>query len=110
MHDYEDDFDLISHADHKIALDMPEMLDEMRALLDARPALTTQEFPIVLSAGERRAYTANDIFRDPAWRKRDVDGALRISVEDAEATRVGRRRSRPHHNRRRQRRGERRDQ
>ena len=84
VHDYEDDFDLISHADHKIALDMPEMLDEMRALLDARPALTTQEFPIVLSAGERRAYTANDIFRDPAWRKRDVDGALRISVEDAE--------------------------
>ena len=84
VHDYEDDFDLISHADHKIALDMPEMLDEMRALLDARPALTTHEFPIVLSAGERRAYTANDIFRDPAWRKRDVDGALRISVEDAE--------------------------
>ena len=39
----------------------------------------------MLSAGERRAYTANDIFRDPAWRKRDVDGALRVSVEDAEA-------------------------
>ena len=39
----------------------------------------------MLSAGERRAYTANDIFRDPAWRKRDVDGALRVSVEDADA-------------------------
>ena len=38
----------------------------------------------MLSAGERRAYTANDIFRDPAWRKRDADGALRVSVEDAE--------------------------
>jgi formate dehydrogenase len=37
----------------------------------------------VLSAGERRAYTANDILRDPSWRKRDADGALRISVEDA---------------------------
>ena len=84
VHDYEDDFDLVSHANHKIALDMPEMLDEIHALLDARPALTTQEFPIVLSAGERRAYTANDIFRDPAWRKRDADGALRVSVEDAE--------------------------
>ncbi len=84
VHDYEDDFDLVSHADHKIALDMPDMLDEIRALRDARPPLTTQEFPIVLSAGERRAYTANDIFRDPAWRKRDADGALRVSVEDAE--------------------------
>jgi anaerobic selenocysteine-containing dehydrogenase len=35
--------------------------------------------------GERRAYTANDIFRDPSWRKRDTDGALRVSVEDAQA-------------------------
>jgi anaerobic selenocysteine-containing dehydrogenase len=84
VHEYEDDFDLISHADHKIALDIPEMLDEIRALHDARPGLTTAEFPIVLSAGERRAYTANDIFRDPGWRKRDADGALRVSVEDAE--------------------------
>ena len=39
----------------------------------------------MLSAGERRAYTANDIFRDPSWRKRDADGALRVSLEDAEA-------------------------
>ena len=37
----------------------------------------------MLSAGERRAYTANDIFRDPSWRKRDTDGALRVSIEDA---------------------------
>ncbi|MUM35084.1 molybdopterin-dependent oxidoreductase [Mycolicibacterium sp. CBMA 361] len=26
-----------------------------------------------------------DIFRDPGWRKRDADGALRVSVEDAAA-------------------------
>jgi anaerobic selenocysteine-containing dehydrogenase len=64
---------------------MSEMLDEMRALADTQPGLTTAEFPIVLSAGERRAYTANDIFRDPSWRKRDADGALRVSIEDAEA-------------------------
>jgi anaerobic selenocysteine-containing dehydrogenase len=88
VHEYEDDFELISHADHKIALNMPEMLGEVRRLLDARPALTSPEFPIVLSAGERRAYTANDIFRDPSWRKRDVDGALRVSIEDAQALRL----------------------
>jgi formate dehydrogenase len=84
-HEYEDDWQLLSHADHKIALHMPEMLAEIGALADARQALTTPDFPIVLSAGERRAYTANDIFRDPTWRKRDTDGALRISVEDAQA-------------------------
>jgi anaerobic selenocysteine-containing dehydrogenase len=84
-HEYEDDFNLIVHADHKIALDMPEMLDDVRALAQTRPGLTTPEYPIVLSAGERRAYTANDIIRDPSWRKRDADGALRVSIEDAEA-------------------------
>jgi formate dehydrogenase len=84
-HEYEDDWQLVSHADHKIALNMPEMLAEIHGLSTATTALTTAEFPIVLSAGERRAYTANDILRDPAWRKRDPDGALRISIEDAEA-------------------------
>ncbi|MGX9791902.1 molybdopterin-dependent oxidoreductase [Mycobacterium sp. MMS18-G62] len=84
-HEYEDDWQLVSHADHKIALQMPEMLAEIRALAAAQHSLTTPEFPIVLSAGERRAYTANDIFRDPTWRKRDAEGALRVSVEDAQA-------------------------
>ncbi|ORW46910.1 molybdopterin oxidoreductase [Mycobacterium paraense] len=84
-HEYEDDFALIGHADRKIALEIPEMLDELKALAAAPPRLTTAEFPIVLSVGERRAYTANDIFRDPSWRKRDADGALRVSVEDAQA-------------------------
>lgn len=85
VHEYADDFALISHADRKIALELPEMLDELRALHADRAPLTSPEFPIVLSAGERRAYTANDILRDPAWRKRDTDGALRISPEDAGA-------------------------
>jgi anaerobic selenocysteine-containing dehydrogenase len=83
-HNYADDFALISHADHKIALEIPEMLRDLRELDATPPQLTTSELPIVLSVGERRAYTANDIFRDPSWRKRDADGALRVSVEDAQ--------------------------
>ncbi len=83
VHEYDDDFALITHADRRIAVEMPEMLDEIRGLRTARTALTSAEFPMVLSAGERRAYTANDILRNPTWRKRDVDGALRISPEDA---------------------------
>ncbi len=89
VHEYADDFALITHADKKIALDIPEMLLETAALADNSEQLTSAEFPFVLSAGERRAYTANDILRDPSWRKRDPDGALRISVEDAAAIGVG---------------------
>lgn len=84
-HEYQDDFALISHHDRRIALEIPEMLADIRALADAPDELTDDEFPIVLSAGERRAYTANDIIRDPAWRTRDPDGALRVSVHDAAA-------------------------
>jgi anaerobic selenocysteine-containing dehydrogenase len=84
VHEYADDFTLIRHADHKIHLDMPQLLEEIRRLPDAPMQYTTPEFPIVLSAGERRPFTANDIFRDPSWRKRDAQGALRVSVEDAE--------------------------
>lgn len=82
-HEYADDFALITHADRRIALEIPDMLAEVAALRTAASVLTTGEFPMVLSAGERRAYTANDILRDPSWRKRDTDGALRISSTDA---------------------------
>lgn len=85
VHEYADDFALITHADHRIALEIPQMLDEIRGLRTAADSMTSADYPIVLSAGERRAYTANDIFRDPAWRKRDTAGALRVSVEDAAA-------------------------
>ncbi|MBO0676077.1 molybdopterin-dependent oxidoreductase [Mycolicibacterium sp. S2-37] len=83
VHDYPDDFALITHSDHRIALEMPDLLAELAALRTEHPEFTSAEFPIVLSAGERRAYTANDILRDPAWRKRDAQGALRISTGDA---------------------------
>ena len=84
-HEYADDWNLIGHSDHKIALVIPELLADLAALKDSRPGLTNDEFPIVLSAGERRAFTANDILRNPEWRKRDADGALRVSAADAAA-------------------------
>ena len=85
--EYGDDFERIVHPDKRIALELPEMLTELAAL-DAGPvSRTTERLPIVLSVGERRSFTANDIFRDPGWRKRDPDGALRVSSEDA--TRIG---------------------
>jgi len=47
-HNYEDDIALISHADHKIALEIPEILHELRALTESPPQLTTPDFPILL--------------------------------------------------------------
>lgn len=85
VHEYADDFALISHPDRMIAMEIPELLDDVRALRSAPTALTSTEFPMVLSAGERRAFTANDILRNPSWRTRDADGALRISPQDATA-------------------------
>jgi formate dehydrogenase len=85
LDEYEDDFNYIVHPDRRIALEIPELIAELRALRDAHPGHTSDEFPVVLSVGERRSYTANDIFRNPGWRKRDADGALRVSAADAES-------------------------
>jgi anaerobic selenocysteine-containing dehydrogenase len=82
--EYGDDFARIIHPDKRIALELPEMLSELRGLERGPVIHTTEVFPIVLAVGERRSFTANDIFRDPTWRKRDADGRLRVSVEDAD--------------------------
>jgi anaerobic selenocysteine-containing dehydrogenase len=85
--DYDDVWTYVAHADRRIPLEIPELLDELRALRDGHPDYTSPELPMILSAGERRSSTANTIIRDPAWRKRDSHGALRIS--EADAARLG---------------------
>ncbi len=35
-------------------------------------------------AGERRDYSANTIYRHDGWRRKDPQGALRVSPDDAE--------------------------
>ena len=62
------------------------LLDELGALADEpAPLAADADFPFVLSAGERRSSTANTIYRDPAWRKKDAHGALRIAPADADS-------------------------
>lgn len=87
LDDYEDAWSYVRRPGGRIGLEIPELLEELRALPGTRQQLTTPELPLVLSAGERRHSTANTIIRDPAWRRRDGDGALRISPADA--TRLG---------------------
>jgi len=69
--------------DRVIRLAVPELLDELAGL--AREAAEPRDpaFPFVLAAGERRTSTANTIFRNPAWRKKDAEGALRMNPADA---------------------------
>jgi anaerobic selenocysteine-containing dehydrogenase len=69
--------------DRKIRLAVPELLKELDGLAAEDPAARDPSFPFVLAAGERRTSTANTIFRDPAWRKKDTAGALRLSPADA---------------------------
>jgi anaerobic selenocysteine-containing dehydrogenase len=68
----------------KLQLTLDDLLLELERL-PRRPAARDAEFPFVLSAGERRSFTANTIIRDREWRKKDPDGALRISPADAAA-------------------------
>jgi anaerobic selenocysteine-containing dehydrogenase len=70
-------------AHGKINLSIPEMLGELGELAGEAPPASDPEFPFVLSAGERRSFTANTIYRDPAWRKKDRAGALRMNPDDA---------------------------
>ncbi len=68
----------------RLNLAIPELLDELAGVEDEDTA-PDPAFPFLLSAGERRTGTAMTLLRDPAWRKRDPLGALRISPADADA-------------------------
>src|ERR687897_873179 len=68
-----------------VNLDNELMIEALAGLATAETPGSDPAFPLVLSAGERRSFTANTIIRDPAWRRRDPDGALRISEAEAAA-------------------------
>jgi anaerobic selenocysteine-containing dehydrogenase len=70
--------------DGRVELASPELLEELDSLSSEAPPASDPDFPFVLSAGERRSFTANTIFRDPGWRKRDAAGSLRLGPIDAD--------------------------
>jgi anaerobic selenocysteine-containing dehydrogenase len=78
---WDDTWTLIRHPDRRIDLAIPEMLQELRAL--SSETLPGTDYPFILMAGERRSYNANQIYRHPAWRKVDRDGAMRLHPDDA---------------------------
>jgi anaerobic selenocysteine-containing dehydrogenase len=74
----------VATADGLIHLAIPELLGELRGLAHDAPPEPDDHWPFVLSAGERRSFSANTIIRDPSWRKRDAAGALRVNPADAD--------------------------
>ena len=67
----------------RIQLAVTELFEELDGLVAEEPPGASAEFPFLLSAGERRSFTANTIIRNPEWRKKDRGGALRMNPDDA---------------------------
>lgn len=84
-HEYEETWKMVRTKDKKIHLDISEMLEELRNYMqEIDVSLQTEEFPFLLSAGERRKYNANTLLRDPAWRLSDTEGCLVMNPDDAQ--------------------------
>ncbi len=81
QHDYEDVWSFIEHPDRRIRLAIPELLAWLERL-DPVQTQPSADFPYILATDQRRMYNANQIFRDPAWRRSDPDGALLIHPQD----------------------------
>jgi anaerobic selenocysteine-containing dehydrogenase len=82
-HAYDEVWSLISHPDRTVRLAIPPLLEWLDRL-DPEIAAAPKDYPLVLAAGQRRMFNANQIFRDPAWRRDDPDGALLINAKDLE--------------------------
>jgi anaerobic selenocysteine-containing dehydrogenase len=81
-HSQEEMWGWLRHPDGRINLEIAEMFEEIDALDDE--AGTDPDFPFILMAGERRSFNANTIIREPAWRRRDEAGSLKVNSTDAE--------------------------
>ncbi|MFF5185843.1 molybdopterin-dependent oxidoreductase [Streptomyces sp. NPDC000345] len=82
--EWDDVWNYVRRPDRRFTVAIPELLAQIPELTHTAPGWGSDAYPFVLSAGERRSFTANTIIRDPRWRRRDREGALRISPQDAE--------------------------
>ena len=82
-----DDYDAVWKRlgnEGRVRLALPTLLEELVQLRDGPESLTSEDYPFLLMAGERRDYSANTIYRDADWRRKDREGSLRICSADAE--------------------------
>jgi anaerobic selenocysteine-containing dehydrogenase len=81
--EWSESFARVRTKSRKIELAVPELFAELEGLADEAAPGGDAAFPFVLSAGERRSFTANTIIRNPGWRRKDAKGALRMNPDDA---------------------------
>jgi anaerobic selenocysteine-containing dehydrogenase len=81
--EWEETWKRVRHPGQRIQLAVPELFEELDGLATDDGVESHADFPFILSAGERRSFTANTIVRDPEWRRKDSSGALRINPDDA---------------------------
>ena len=80
---FEESWQAIRQPGQRINLFIPELMEELLSL-DQGLEQFDSDYPFILSAGERRSETANTAIRNPAWHKKGLYAALRMSPEDAE--------------------------
>ena len=84
-HEYDEIFQLVKHRRRQ---DPPRRAGDARLAPHVSippPERTIPRIRSRSSPGQRRMHNANQIFRTPAWRKSDPDGALRIHPDDIAA-------------------------
>ena len=79
---YKDTWKRMTLPNKKIRLYIEELFPQM-SNLDVSELERNKEFPLVLTAGQRRPETANTIIRDASWDKKNKIAALYIHPNDA---------------------------
>jgi len=78
-----ENWSLLRQPGNRINLHIPDMLEALMALDPDGPP-TDSDYPMILSAGERRTETSNTSIRDTGWlRKGALESTLRICPDDA---------------------------
>jgi anaerobic selenocysteine-containing dehydrogenase len=85
-HEFSEVWGMIKYKDGLVHLEIPEMLEAWKSL--EKQDTDNKKYPFILSAGERRSYNSNQIYRNPQWRKIDPNGFMRMHPDDATALEV----------------------
>jgi formate dehydrogenase len=79
---FEESWRAIQREGNRINLVIPEMLEEL-ARIQREGLMQDEEYPLILSAGERRSETSNTAIRDASWHRKGIYAGLRLSPQDA---------------------------
>ncbi|MCX7143698.1 MAG: molybdopterin-dependent oxidoreductase [Proteobacteria bacterium] len=89
--EYADSWAAVRRPERRINLHLPELMPELAKLGTEQSARGTADpdYPLVLSAGERRSETSNTSIRGTDWHRKGIYGTLRISPDDAKSLGLG---------------------